>query len=73
MDVSIVKKKKKALNEFSNELLSCRFNLLLQFQAATPPVNNGIPQYHGEIKHENTAYENIWKKTVGNQSRKMYF
>lgn len=27
-----------------------------------PPVNNGIPQYHGEIKNENTAYENIWEK-----------
>lgn len=39
-----------------------------------PLVNNGIPQYRGEIKNENTAYENIWeKKTIGNQSRKMYF
>lgn len=27
-----------------------------------PPLNNGIPQYRGEIKNENTAYENIWGK-----------
>lgn len=57
-DVSIIIIKK-TLNEFSNELL---FNLLLQSQAAMPPLNNGIPQYRGEIKNENTAYENIWGK-----------
>lgn len=33
-----------------------------------PPVNNGIPQYRGEIKNENTAYENIWGKKTDRKS-----